>query len=196
MQKLTQYLKTKIILCEIYRQKMSIRGKKQEEDLLQLCTILKKLDKKDVQKLLKDALVLLKEKETQDRQEKAQVIPVSLFSVLCISSLEAIVLYLRDKKELSFSEMGKMLGRNPIALNRSYHQAKIKHPHSFSVPETKYHLPCRLFLNKKQSVLENIVVHLKEESALSNTTIAKLLNKDPRTIWTVLARAKKKGVKL
>ncbi|MEK6920518.1 MAG: hypothetical protein AABX82_01440, partial [Nanoarchaeota archaeon] len=140
-------------------------------------------------------LAIIKEKEKQDRQEKAQIIPVSLFSVLPVSSLEAIAVYLRDIKSLSFSEMGKLLGRNPIALNRSYHQAKIKYKHSFSVPETKYHLPCHLFLNKKQSVLENIVVYLKKEYVLSNTIIAKLLNKDPRTIWTVLSRAKKKGVR-
>ena len=160
----------------------------EDKALLKVLTALQKLDPKEV-------LAIIKEKERQERQEKAQLIPVSLFSILPLSSLEAIVVYLRDIKALSFSEMGKLLGRNPIALNRSYHQAKIKHRHSFSVPETKYHIPCRLFLNKKQSVLENIVVYLKEEYALSNSAIAKLLNKDPRTIWTVLFRAKKKEVR-
>lgn len=162
--------------------------KTEEKALLRVLTVLQKLEPKEV-------LKIIKEKERQERQEKAQHIPLSLFTVVPVSSLEAIVLYLRDKKELSFFEIGKILDRNPIALNRSYHQAKIKHKHSFSVPETKYHIPCRLFLNKKQSVLENIAVYLKEEYILSNTAIAKHLNKDPRTIWTVLDRAKKKEVR-
>lgn len=167
---------------------MSIRGKKQEEHLLELLTILKKLDPKDV-------LKLIKEKEKEQKQLESKVIPVSLFAATSLSSLEAITVYLRENKGLRFSEMEKILSRNQIMLSTTYRNAKKKYAKKIEISETKYSLPCSIFSNRKLSVLENIVLYLKKEYELSNKSIGLLLKKDPRTIWTVLSRAKKKGVR-
>lgn len=129
------------------------------------------------------------------KREKAAddyAIPVSLFATTPLSSLEAITVYLREEKGLKFSVMEKFLGRNQIVLSTTYRNAKKKWSKQLVVPDSKYSIPCHVFKNRKLSVLETIVSHLKTEYHLHNSEIAKLLNKDPRTIWTVLSRVKTK----
>jgi len=53
-------------------------------------------------------------------------------------------------------------------------------------------IPSSVFQNRNLSVLEAMVVYLKEDKSLKYSEIAKLLNRDDRTIWTVYNRAKKK----
>ncbi len=141
-------------------------------------------------------LRLIKEKKKQQREQGSQYIPVSLFTATPLSSLEAITVYLRETKRHTFVEMESLLGRNQIALATSYRNAKKKDAKQLILQTSKYQIPCSTLKNSELSVLETICFYLKKEYLLSNNEIAKLLNKDPRTIWTVLARAKKKGVKL
>jgi DNA-binding CsgD family transcriptional regulator len=47
----------------------------------------------------------------------------------------------------------------------------------------------------KKSVLETVVQHLRSNYKMKFTEIAKLLNKDSRTIWTAWSRAQKKDGK-
>ncbi|MBI1969360.1 hypothetical protein HYS48_01585 [Candidatus Woesearchaeota archaeon] len=54
------------------------------------------------------------------------------------------------------------------------------------------YIPTRIFQDRRLSVLEALVLHLKEKEGLNFHTIAVLLNRDDRTIWTVYHRAKKK----
>jgi hypothetical protein len=56
-------------------------------------------------------------------------------------------------------------------------------------------IPTSIFKNRGLSVLESLVVFLKEEYELHFHDISKLLNRDDRTIWTVYDRAKKKRTK-
>lgn len=167
---------------------MSGVKKKDERQLLEVLTLLKKVEPKDI-------LKLLKEKEKQERQQQSQHIPVSLFAATPLSSLEAITVYLREKRQLQFVQMEKLLDRNQIALSTTYRRARKKYAISLDIPETKWTIPCLCIADKKLSVLESIVVYLKKTYSLSNASIAKLLKKDQRTIWTVLNRAKKKEVR-
>jgi DNA-directed RNA polymerase specialized sigma24 family protein len=56
-------------------------------------------------------------------------------------------------------------------------------------------IPLRVLRDRTLAVLEAIVEYLKEEKHLKYVEIAKLLNRDQRTIWTVYNRAKKKRKK-
>ncbi len=167
---------------------MSSVKKKDERQLLEVLTLLKKVEPKEI-------LKLLKKKEKQERQQQSQYIPVSLFAATPLSSLEAITVYLREKQQLQFVQMEKLLGRNQIALSTTYRRARKKYTGSLDIAETKYHIPCMIIADKKLSVLESIVWYLKKTYAFSNAKIAILLKKDQRTIWTVLSRAKKKEVR-
>lgn len=142
-----------------------------------------------------DVLQLIKNKQKEVKEEEATYIPVSLFAATNLSSLEAISVYLRDNKSFSFAQMGKLLGRNPIALSASYRAAKKKHEKQIHVSDSAYFIPATILRNKKLSVLENIVFYLKQEYRLTNVQISQLMKKDQRTIWTVLSRIKGKGVK-
>ncbi len=53
-------------------------------------------------------------------------------------------------------------------------------------------IPTSIFKNRNLSVLEAIVVYLKEKKKMTYAQIARLLNRDDRTIWTAYQRAKKK----
>ncbi len=142
-----------------------------------------------------DVLALIQNKQKEIKEEEATYIPVSLFAATKLSSLEAITVYLRENKSFSFGQMGKVLGRNQVALSASYRAARKKDEKEIHVPDSAYFIPAVILRNKKLSVLENIVFYLKEQYRLTNAQISKLLKKDQRTIWTVLARVKGKWVK-
>lgn len=55
-------------------------------------------------------------------------------------------------------------------------------------------IPSIIFTDRRLSVLEILVEYLKDEKNLNYSEIARLLNRDDRTIWTVYQRAKKKRV--
>jgi hypothetical protein len=54
-------------------------------------------------------------------------------------------------------------------------------------------IPVHILQNRKLGVLESVVVYLKEEIGLKYSEIARMLNRDDRTIWNVYNYAKKKG---
>lgn len=62
----------------------------------------------------------------------------------------------------------------------------------YKLSKQAQHIPLRLFSNKKLGILEVIVKYLKENTPLSYAEIAKLLNRDQRTIWTTYSKAIKK----
>jgi len=53
-------------------------------------------------------------------------------------------------------------------------------------------IPVSIFCDHRFGVLESLVHHLKKNHCLKIYQIAKILNRDDRTIWTVLSRYKEK----
>lgn len=126
------------------------------------------------------------------KQPKEPSIPVSIFKTPKLSSLELIVKYFRENKGWRFTEIAQHTGRDPRAIATTYRNAKRKYPKRITHTQSKHHIPLSLLSNRTLSVLENIAYYLAVECKLKLAHIAKLLNKDPRTIWTVVDRAKKK----
>ncbi|MBI2541333.1 hypothetical protein HYV80_01310 [Candidatus Woesearchaeota archaeon] len=125
-------------------------------------------------------------------QEEVKV-PISVFKNDYLSSLENIVKYLRENLLLSFRQIGALTNRNGIALAVTYRNAKKKMPAKFVVEEiSPYSIPVSILKDRNISVLENIAAYLKDTFGLNYHSIAVLLNRDDRTIWTVYQRAKKK----
>jgi hypothetical protein len=117
--------------------------------------------------------------------------PISILKT-GLSSLETIVKYLRETKKLSYIEIGILLKRNPRTLAVSYNLVKNKYPEKFSkyITASKIRIPFKIF-QVKLSVLESICIYLKSLN-YSYSEIAKLIEKDQRTVWTVCKRAEKK----
>ncbi|MBI2133952.1 hypothetical protein HYU11_04690 [Candidatus Woesearchaeota archaeon] len=61
-----------------------------------------------------------------------------------------------------------------------------------SAREIEQHFPVSIFFNEKLSALETITKFLKEEKNLKYSSIAKILNRNERTIWCTYAKAKTK----
>ncbi len=53
-------------------------------------------------------------------------------------------------------------------------------------------IPLTVLQNRDLAILESIVEYLRDFRGLRYSEIARLLNRDSRTIWTVYNRAKKK----
>ena len=119
-------------------------------------------------------------------------IPIDIFKNDKLSALETISKYLRENYGLTFSKIGELTNRDPRAIGRTYYNASKKLSSRLVSRKSKFHLSASILQNRKLSVLENIVSHLKDKLSLSYHEIAILLNRDDSTIWTVYNRAKKK----
>ena len=169
------------------------------------------LDKKELKELLESAKKTRSEtglkKDISSQESQELTFPISILSTKKISSLEAIVKYLRENKRLSYKKIGLLLHRNSRTLAVTYSVAKRKYPSMFppeidamiansenedtknSITQNN-RLPFTIFDNSL-SILESICHYLSTQNN-SYSEIARLLSKDPRTIWTVCKRAEKK----
>ena len=154
-------------------------------------------------KILKLALEELKEKYNASSNEifnliekktvtKEILIPVSIFEVAGLSALEVICKYLKEEMDFSYTKIALLLNRNSRTIWTTYNNAAKKRKEKLSVKESKFFIPVSVFKNRKFTVLEALVVYLKDNFNLRYSEIAVLLNRDERNIWTVYARAKKK----
>ena len=117
-------------------------------------------------------------------------IPLSIFNNK-LSSLEVISKYLFENQNLSLIEISKLLNRSNRNIWNAYNRSKKKFPDKLVAKESIL-MPISVLRNLNFTLLENIVLFLKENIKLSYHEIAVLLQRDDRTIWTVYQRAKKK----
>lgn len=112
-------------------------------------------------------------------------VPATVFAT-DISPLQALVTYLKDHQQISMSSIASQVGRSYRAVWGSYHKEGI------IVKDTAYYIPIEVF-SRRLSILEAAVSYLKDHYQLKYSDIARLLDKDDRTIWTTYKRAKKKN---
>ncbi len=137
-----------------------------------------------------DLIDILLKKRAEKHFDK---IPVAIFDNKHLSALESIVKYLKENLKFGSGKIAKLLNRNISTISSTYLKARKKMLVEFSAVDSKYFIPLSEIENRNYSVLECIVKFLKEKHNLRNSEIAKLLNRDNRTIWTVYSRAVKKG---
>ncbi len=162
----------------------------------------KRIENSDLTDITKDDLIrfilkkelgeLISEKKEGKKKHVENIeIPVSIFNTK-LSPLESIVRYLKEKQNKKINEIAKLLGKNPSAISLAYKKASSK---KFDFKKTDFFIPLGEFeKNSVLSILEIIVKHLKE-SGQRLTEIAKLLDRSPKTIWTLFNRETKKQKK-
>ena len=107
--------------------------------------------------------------------------------------LEALIVFLRERKKLSYRKIAYLLNRDHRFVYNSYANAKGKELITkYTVFPNFLIIPISIFSDKKIPALEALVLHLKADCSLTYHEIAVLLKRDDRTIWTVYQRAKKK----
>lgn len=121
-------------------------------------------------------------------------IPISIFNDK-LTVLESVVKFLKEEKELSLRNIGKILNRDEKNIWHAYDQTKKKYPKKFIISDKKFVIPVSIFSKEKLSAQESIVVYLRDELNFSYHKIALVLKRNDRTIWTVYSRAREKNVK-
>ncbi|MBI2452076.1 hypothetical protein HYV50_03280 [Candidatus Pacearchaeota archaeon] len=116
-------------------------------------------------------------------------IPLEIFAQE-MGAAEALCKYLKENLGLRFSEIARLLNRDQRTVWINYNNAIKKKKEKIIVKEKRF-APLEIFSNRKLSILESLVYYWKEKG-LRNIEIAKILDRDPRNIWTLHSRAIKK----
>jgi len=132
--------------------------------------------------------------KVQESEQKDILIPLSIFREE-LAGLEAISKYMKENLNLSNMEISHILNRSNKTIWSAYSNAVEKRKKRFEAVDDEIFLPAGIFRKRHLSILETIVDFLKKRN-LRNSQIAKILNKDQRTIWTVCSRIEKKMKKL
>jgi DNA-directed RNA polymerase specialized sigma24 family protein len=134
---------------------------------------------------LKDKYNISRKEIIEATKQKEEEIPISVFSTK-LGYLEAITKYMKENLGMTYSEIGKEIGRNERTIWTSYKKAKEKQKEKFEI-NGKLTLPINIFKDKKLTIFESIVLYLKEKG-MKYSEIGNILNRDQRNIWTTYSR--------
>ncbi|MBU2561879.1 MAG: hypothetical protein KKD17_06280 [Nanoarchaeota archaeon] len=121
-----------------------------------------------------------------------EAVPVSIFST-SLSPSESLCKYLKENRSLSFHEIAVILNRDDRSVWTSYARALRKSSNAIVPKEEDILVPLPVFQDRSMSILEHVVNYLKTNYNLSNSKIARAINKNPSSIATVANRASAKG---
>lgn len=114
-------------------------------------------------------------------------LPVTIFQN-DFTPLQTVIKYLKENLDLPNRKIAQLLNRDMKAIWAAYRDVKKK---SLVVKETQLQIPLSIFKDNRLSIAESLASFLKQLD-LKYSEIARLLNKDQRTIWTLCARARAK----
>jgi DNA-binding CsgD family transcriptional regulator len=115
-------------------------------------------------------------------------LPLSLFSNK-LTPLRAVVKYLKENLSKTNKQISSLINRDPRTVWITYKSAeKAKLELSDDSP---IRIPLEIFSDEKLSAFEALVSYLRSLE-MNYSEIARALQKNPRTIWTIYARANKK----
>ncbi len=134
----------------------------------------------------------LSEEEISELTQTRKTIPVEIFSTE-IGCLEALCKYLKENKNMSYHEIAEVLARDDRTIWTAYKKACEKRPAQFAASGEGLSVPLKIFKDRTKTVLESLVVHLKDVRGMRHTDIAKLIKRDQRNIGTSYARVKKRS---
>jgi len=115
------------------------------------------------------------------KQKSIRFIPLDLFSNRKLGVLEVVVKYLKENHEQSYHEIAILLKRDDRTIWTTYNKAIKKHHDAFSIKDNDS-IDIGIFSDRKQAPLQALVRHLKAKG-MNLKQIAKLLNRDYKTIW-------------
>ncbi len=117
-------------------------------------------------------------------------IPITIFTKE-LGGLEAVTKYMKENMKMNYREIAKELRRDERTIWTAYKKTTEKQEEQIKPKETEINLPISIFENKELTILEAIIIYLKEKE-MKYSEIAELLNRDQRNIWTIYSRAIKK----
>jgi hypothetical protein len=166
------------------------RKKKKEKKTINKNKLLEILEqnKKEVLDLVKEELIKFKSEINKEDIKNDILIPINIFKE-DIGAAEVLSKYLHEEKKMKFSEIAKLVNRNQRTIWVNYNNSLKKKRIEFI--EDGIMVPVSIFSERRLSILEALISHLREKG-MKNNEIALMLGKDPRNIGTFYSRARKK----
>lgn len=130
------------------------------------------------------------EKKPKDAKREVEL-PINIFCSE-LGSLEAITKYLKENLGLTYSEIADILNRDDRTVWNTYSRSRKKFPNEFVQDYGSIKVPASLFRNRNLGVLEALAFYLKQDLGLRYCQIAGLIQRDDRTVWTAIKRARRK----
>jgi len=186
----TVYLLAAISIGRNVRNRRKRKKKKEltEENLLEV------IEEKLKQKYGIDLDDLLSDKEEVKKEvDEGIKVPICIFKQK-IGAAEVLSGYLKENKNLRFSEIAKLINRDQRTVGLNYKNA-IKKKMKIKIEKNCIFVPAEIFSDRRLSILESLVYYFKKKG-FRNSEIAGMINKDQRNIWTLYSRAEKKLKKL
>lgn len=128
------------------------------------------------------------------KQIQPTLIPSCILRDRKLGILECVTKYLKEEFKLSYHHIAMHLMRDDRVVWATYNRAIKKKKDSFGIKEPNVWLPVSIF-SSNLGPLESISTYLHDNSKLSFNEIAKLLDRDNRTVWACYHTAKKKKVR-
>ena len=122
--------------------------------------------------------------------KKEILIPSCVFSRK-LSTFESIVKYLKENLSLPNRKIAILASKSQKSIWQSSNSAKKKLPPVFEIVPSDYYIPVSI-LKKPFTILESVVMYLKDELMLNFHEIGVVLKRDNRTVWTVYQKAKER----
>ena len=125
-------------------------------------------------------------------EEKEIQIPTFILREKRLGILEAITKYLKEELNLTYHRIAVLLNRDDRVIWVTYNKAAKKKRDKFSLSEPNQWVPVSIFCDTQLGPLEALSKYLVEISKLGFNSIAKLLNRDNKSIWACYNRSKQK----
>ena len=118
-------------------------------------------------------------------------LPAGIFNNNDLSALETISKYLKENMGMKYREIARILNRDERTIWDAYNSSREKMSGQFQACSGT-EIPLRVISDRKLGALEAITSYLKDVMGMRYCAIARLLNRDDRTIWTSYQRSRKK----
>jgi len=117
-------------------------------------------------------------------------VPATIFTK-DLGYLEALVKYLKENLGMSYSVIAELLNRDQRTIWTAYKKASEKQKEPISVKETEIFIPISILGDREFTIREAVISYLRTKG-LRHSEIAKLLNRDPRNVWTRIKKSRKR----
>jgi parallel beta-helix repeat protein len=125
-----------------------------------------------------------KKKRLQNPEKIA--IPITIFTKK-LGALESLSKYMKENLGMSYHKIAELLNRDERTIWTAYHKSLTKQKGKINVIETSIFIPISVLNNRKLTVLESLILYLKQKD-MKYSEIAKLLNRNQKNIWTIYSR--------
>jgi len=157
--------------------------------------------KDELLELLRSIIKQVRDKRGLTRQEllglygeESLRIPLSVLQNENLGPLECIVKFLKEEKNLAFHEIASLLKRDARSIWTSYSQAAKKAKQKFSSRQLagSISIDASIFADRKLSILEHVVIEMRDNLRMPVKEIAGELGRKPGTIWATYHNAGRK----